>query len=83
MRVVGPRPGRISGVGGFGVAKVPSVGVTDGGNQTMVGVALAVGVSVTADRVGVALRASKTAQELVRMGTSARTRERKNIMYVW
>ena len=81
MRVVGPRPGRISGVGGFGVDKAPSVGVTDGGNQTMVGVR--VGVSVKADGVGVALRASKTAQELVRMGTSARTRERKNIMYVW
>jgi hypothetical protein len=76
--MVEPTPGRISGVGGLGVAAAPSVGVTEGGNQTMVGVR--VGVSVVSVGIGVALRASKTAQELVSMATSAGIKIRKNIM---
>jgi hypothetical protein len=52
--------------------------VTDGGNQTVV--AVRVGVATTGDGVGVALRASKAAQELVKMATSVRTKERKNII---
>ena len=64
VRVVMPMPGRISGVGGLGVAKGPTVGVAEAGNQTKVGVR--VGVSVTVMGVGVAFNASNTAQELSR-----------------
>jgi hypothetical protein len=50
-------------VGGFWVDKTPSVGVTEAGNQSMVGVGC--GVSVARIGMGVAFNASNMAQELV------------------
>jgi len=63
VREVAPRPGRISGVGGFGLEKAPSVGVAEAGNQTMV--AVGCGVSVKIIGAGVAFNASRKAQELI------------------
>ena len=63
VRVVVPMPGRISGVGGFWVDKTPSVGVADGGNQTMV--AVGCGVSVARVGMGVTFNASSTEQEVI------------------
>jgi hypothetical protein len=67
-------------VGGFGVAKVPSVGVTDGGNQTMVGVGIEVPVGEIA--IGVAFSASSTEQELKR-NVIMRAPARSNLRMGW
>lgn len=64
-------PGRISGVGGL-VAKTPSVGVADGGNQIMVEVGSAVSVEIIG--IGVAFNTSNEAQDDVMMVAIAKRR---------
>ena len=76
VRVVEPMPGRISGVGGFWVAKTPSVGVAEAGNQTMVGVGC--GVSVKRTGVEVTCNSSKTEQEVPNPTSRIRWIKRKN-----
>ena len=61
MTTSAPRPGRISGVGAL-VDNVCSVGVADGGNQTIVDVGG--GVSVTGMGVDVASHTSMAEQEV-------------------
>jgi hypothetical protein len=77
VRDIVPRPGRISGVGGFWVDKAPSVEVAEAGNQIMVAVGCAVSVKMIG--VGVAFNASKKVQELISKEI-ARTPDRSNEM---